>query len=346
MFEIGSNPDSLSLIDAGHTFNELKKLKIDQKNLALISDDNLKSDRIKKENCRTIMMLSNPNDYRLFYQTLDRESKDKLNQAESFQIFSEPINNLYQPDRPDQAVICSYLALKYPNVDQLIMHDHFRSDLKVSSANDILLLQSVLMHNPQGIQEIRGLSDLTTEQNVKRQQVLKNIAIAFLVNENLHKKSLDILKDIPPQNFTDEDKKTVQLSIDFLSASIILASADKKDEEAISQFNLLDKALVFYRDKFSSQENNIELKIPKNIKMALEEKSKYVNGFFPKDGKETLSPKGSEEVSPVAPVLDKDHLQVISNQLILNALRERPSVAPAQGQADEPARRFSDRFFS
>jgi hypothetical protein len=183
MFEIVHNQDFLSLIVRGKELIEIKKLKIDQKNLALISDDNLKSDRINEENCSTVIMLSNPNDYRLFYQTLDQESKDKLNQTESFQIFSDPINNLYQPDRPDQAVICSYLALKSPNVDQVIMHDHFRSDLKASSANDILLLQSVLMHNPQGIQEIRGLSDLTTAQDDKRQQVLKKTPPLKIVSE-------------------------------------------------------------------------------------------------------------------------------------------------------------------
>lgn len=316
MLVIGNNPNSISLIIAGHTFNELKKLKIDQKNLALISDDNLKSDRIKEENCRTVIMLSNPNDYRLFYQTLDRESKDKLNQTESFQIFSKPINNLYQPDRPDQAVICSYLALKYPNVDQLIMHDNFRSDLKASSANDILLLQSVLMHNPQGVDKLR-VQELRPEHDIRRQQVLKNIAIASLVNENLHEKSLDILKDIPPHNFTAEDKKTVQLSIDFLSTSIILASADKKDEEVISQFNLLEKVLKVYGDKFNTPEHNITLQMPENIAKTLEEKKKFEMGIVATQNKETLSPKGSEEVSPVAPVLDKDSLQlVLKNQFL------------------------------
>jgi hypothetical protein len=346
MLTIGSKPDPISLIVTGHTFKELKKLKIDIKNLDLISDDDLKSDRIKEENFQDVIMLSNPNDYRLFYQTLDQESKNQLNQTESFKIFNEPINNLYQPDRPDLAAKCSYLALKYPNVDQLIIHDHFRSDLNVLLARDILLLQSILMHNSQEVDAIRGLSDLTDEQDNKRQRVLKNIAIASLVNENLHEKSLDILKDIPPQNFTAEDKKIVQLSIDFLSASIILASTENKDEEAISQFNLLEKVLKFYGDKFNTPQHNIALHMPENIAKALEEKKKFEMAVLATHNKETLSPKQFGEISPVAPVLEKDSLQSISKQVILNALKEIPSVTPAQVRVNHADPRFISRFVS
>lgn len=336
MLTIGNNKNTLD-----YNFDSFSDIGVDIKNLSLKNETDKTDNRINEY--ATLLKVLSPDDFNTFYQILTDAQKTSLNQKNSYQRLSNSLQNLNISGQEFQSKICSILALKHQNSADLIRNPEFKSSLNIENIANILLFQSVLMHNPQGVQEIKGLSGLTSEQDDKRQQVLKKIAIASLVNENLHEKSLDILKDIPPQNFTEEDKKIIQLSIDFLSASIILASTDNKDEEAISQFNLLDKALVFYRDKFSSKEDNIELEIPKNFKMALEEKSKYVNGISPKDGKEELSPKVFGEISPVAPVLEKDSLQLVLKQLILDTLKERPSAMPAQGQANGPAGGSADR---
>ena len=322
--------DSISYL-----INLTTNLGIDIKKLSLISDPSKTENRIN-EYAKVIRVVSS-NEFSSFYQSLSENQKSLLNQRNSYQKLSEPQNNLNIPNKTLQSEICSFLALKHPNSIALIRNPEFKSSLNIEYINDILLLQSILMHNSQEVDAIRGLSDLTDEQDNKRQQVLKKIAIASLVNENLHEKSLDILKDIPPQNFTEEDKKIIQLSIDFLSASIILSSTDNKDEEAISQFNLLQKVLKVYGDKFHTTEHNITLHMPENITKALEEMKKFEIGIVATRDKETLSPKESEEISPIASELKKDHLQLISNQVILNALKERPSAMVAQGQANGPA---------
>jgi hypothetical protein len=301
-------------------------IQIDTKNLSLIENEEIKDKRLS--HFREMIELLSQDKFNLFYQSLDEEQKNFLNQNEYYRFLSSTIN--YQSVSQINSSQSSYLALKSRNVSQLIVDDNFVAQFPFNNIIDILLFQSILMHNSQEVDAIRGLSDLTDEQDNKRQQVLKNIAIASLVNENLHEKSLDILKNIPPQNFTEEDKKIVQLSIDFLSASIILASNENKDEEAISQFNLLEKVLKVYGDKF--EEHNITLQMPENIAKALEEKKKFEIGYLPKDNKEEFSPKVFGEISPEAPNLTRDHLQLISNKVILSALKERPSAMVAQGQ--------------
>jgi hypothetical protein len=322
-----------------YLINLTTNLGINIKNLSLISDPS-KTENIINEHDEVIRVVS-PNEFSSFYQSLSEDRKSSLNQRNSYKILSNPLENLNIPNNTLLRKLCSFLALKHPNLIALIRNPEFKPSINIRYINDILLLQSILMHNSREVDAIRGLSDLTDEQDNKRQQVLKKIAIASLVNENLHEKSLDILKDIPPQNFTEEDKKIIQLSIDFLSASIILLSTYNKDEEAISQFNLLQKVLKVYGDKFNTPEHNITLHMPENITKALEEMKKFEMAYLPKDNKEDLLPKVSGEISPVAPNLTRDHLQSISNQVILSALKERPSAMLAQGRGEaitDPAR--------
>ena len=343
MLTIGNNTN-VSYSRFKQDFDSISNLGIDIKNLSLISDPSKTENRIN-EYAKVIRVVSS-NEFSSFYQSLSEDQKSSLNQRNSYKILSNPLENLNIPNKTLQSEICSFLALKHPNSIALIRNPEFKSSLNIEYIGDILLLQSILMHNSQEVDAIRGLSDLTDEQDNKRQRVLKNIAIASLVNENLHEKSLDILKDIPPENFTAEDKKIVQFSIDFLSASIILASTENKDEEAISQFNLLEKVLKFYGDKFNTPEHNITLHMPENITKALEEMKKFEIGIGATKDKETLSPKESGEISPVAPVLKKDSLQSISKQVILNALKEIPSVTPAQVRVNHADLRFISRFVS
>jgi len=314
-------------------FNILKKeLKIDTKNLTLIEDDNLKNKRL--ENFSEMIELLGQDKFNLFYQSLDDGQKNILNQNEYYNFLSSTLN--YQSGAVINSGKLSYLALKSSNVDKLIADDNFVAQFPFNNIIQILSTQSILMHNSEEIDKLRA-QELRPDHDIRRQEVLKNIAIASLVNENLHEKSLDILKDIPPHNFTAEDKKTVQLSIDFLSASIILASTDKKDEEAISQLDLLEKVLKVYEDKFRDPEHNIEVKIPENIKMALEEKSKFMNGVVAIHNQEKLSPKEFGGLPLLAPVLEKDSLQLVLKELILSSLEERPSAIPAHGQVDRTA---------
>ena len=48
------------------------------------------------------------------------------------------------------------------------------------------------MHNPQGIEALKDLVDLTAEQDEKKNTILKNVAISSLINPNLHDKAKQI----------------------------------------------------------------------------------------------------------------------------------------------------------
>jgi hypothetical protein len=330
-------------------FDSISNLGINIENLSLTSNKDITDERktdLTKKRFKYFYILSkilSPNEFNSFYCSLSEDQKTSIQDNDNYQITSNPLQSLNDPDLRSESQISSLFALKHPNLGSLIKNPEFRTDYSIFNIGSILLLQSILMHNPQGVDEIRGLSDLTPEQNNKRQQVLKKIAIASLVNENLHEKSLDILNGILPQQFTQEDKKTIQASIDFMSVKIEKSISENKNEQTVYQFNLLEKVLNFYADKFSTPEYNISLHLPENITKALEEKKKFEMGVVATQNKETLSPKEFGEISPRAPVLEKDNLQVISGQVILNTLKQRPSAIPAQGQVVGTATTIRDR---
>lgn len=330
MLTIGNNANvSYSIFK--QDFDSISNLGIDIKNLSLISDSSKTENRIN-EYARVLKVLS-LEEFDSFHTSLTDSQKSSLDSRGSFSILSNPSQNLNIPNQRLQSEICSFLALKHPNSIALIRNPEFKSSLNIENISDILLLQSVLMHNPQGVDEIREISDLTSEQNDKRQQALKKIAIASLTNENLHEKSLDILNGILPQQFDADDKKTIQTSIDFLTASIKSAISSENNKEVISQFNFLSKVLKVYGEKFNTTEHNITLILPENITKTLEEKKKFDEsvGTTIRD-EETLSPVMFGEISPVAPILNKDNLIEISNQLILTTLKEVdvPENSPIQ----------------
>jgi len=322
MLIIGNNAN-VSYSRFKQDFDSISNLGIDIKNLSLISDSSKTENRIN-EYARVLKVLS-LEEFDSFHTSLTDSQKSSLDSRGSFSTLSNPSQNLNIPNQrlQLQSEICSFLALKHPNSIALIRNPEFKSSLNIENISDILLLQSVLMHNPQGVDEIRGISDLTSEQNDKRQQALKKIAIASLTNENLHEKSLDILNGILPQQFDADDKKTIQTSIDFLTASIKSAISSGNNKEVISQFNFLSKVLKVYGEKFDTTEHNITLILPENITKTLEEKKKFDESVRTTiRDKETLSPVMFGEISLVAPVLNKDNLIVISNQLILTTLKE------------------------
>jgi hypothetical protein len=336
MLTIGNNKNTLD-----YNFDSFSDIGVDIKNLSLINDPSKTETRVHQYSI--LLNALSPNEFNLFHDNLSSEQKDFLNKRRSYKVMSNPLQNLDIPKQESQSKFCCIIALKHPNLARLIRDDNFKSDYKINFIYDIALLQSILMHNSQEVDEIRGITDLTPEQNEKRQQALKKIAIASLANEKLHEKSSEMLSGILPQEFNADDKNTIQTSINFLTASIKSEISSGNNEEAISQFNFLLKVLKVYGEKFNATEHNITLLLPENITKAMEEKKKFDTSIVITEDKETLSPKEFGEISPVAPILKKDNLGVISNQVILNALKERPSAMPAQGQANGPAGGSADR---
>lgn len=246
-----------------HRINILYSMYIDADRLVLIKTEDETARKLRIENLYFISQFLDHADFAEFSKTLNgneikelarisNDSEHHLNPSASFE------------DNPN----ASHNAIKKANnIDEIrtiIAKENFTSKCDLNDY-DIILMQSILLHNPARFDELLTLAFDSTQDSKKTQEVVKNIAIASLINPILHDKAKDALKPFTPHQFNDFDKNHIQQSLLFLCARIQLFIKNNQDDEALKQFDLLKENLRFYGEKL-----DLKIQLPENIIEALE----------------------------------------------------------------------------
>lgn len=272
-------------------FISLLKLGIDLDNVSLIEDiemtgsgvEDIEMTRMRLSNMLFLFRLLSKEKYsaldtklnpsQLYYQI---HHHDIYSYRDKIEILSNPLSNIGHSELSGS---CYYKALQTSDCEFLIMNKKFDISYLTSSSyphfkiSDILILQSTLMLNPSIISRLKSIDDkdLTPEQNIGRLEVIKNITISSLVNEKLHKKALDFLKEIPFESFTEQDFTLIQLSVDFLALRMQKSIADGNDEQAHNQIELLFKTLTFWNEKIYQENKEFSIRLPSSLEHALKD---------------------------------------------------------------------------
>jgi len=308
---------------------QLNSLKIDLDKLVLIDPQraDLKSNRI--DSYGAIIRILSSDNFETFLSDLSPTQKQELNDKNSFKRFSDPKNNfvinISSSRQHPQEEMCSYLAIRNENnsdrIRELITDPNFlTSSSAINQGYNFLALQSLLMHNKVGIDELRVIGSLTDEQDEKKNIVLKNVAIASLINPNLHDQAQEILGGFQSSQFNDQDKESIKNSFKLLTAQIEKSISENQDEKLLKQFDILVKNLQIYGEKLDitiEVPNKImdAIKIKKNADLALLEPAK-----FPLK-------EGSNELA--AEVLFGDNQKDIINLSVLKTLKEGARIERA-----------------
>jgi hypothetical protein len=271
-------------------FISLLELGIDLDNVSLIEDIKITESRVAGNkmteerliNLFFLFRLLSKEKYSAFLTNLDPSQRyyqiyenDMYGNRDEIEILSNPLSNLVHSKLSGS---CYYKALQTSDCEFLIMNKKFDISYLTSSyphfkISDILILQSTLMLNPSVISRLKSIDDkdLTPEQNIGRLEVIKNITISSLVNEKLHKKALDFLKEIPFESFTEQDFTLIQLSVDFLALRMQKSIADGNDEQAHNQIELLFKTLTFWNEKIYQENKEFSIRLPSSLEYALKD---------------------------------------------------------------------------
>jgi hypothetical protein len=267
------NYNSSREADASDEFlKNASDLEVDLDRLILVNtsaNHDLTQKRI--DNYGVLIRILSDDEFKTLYSQLDlRRSRDGIS---SFEKLSNPENNLNIDGGKLQEELCSYLAIKKAKTPEEIRKLITNPDFLKSASFKIdeleyAIFQSFLMHNPQGIEALKNLTDLTPEQDEKKNVILKNVVIASLINPNLQDKAKEIL-NLEVVEFDDRDRQGIKNSLTFLSVQIKKSIAENQDDKLLKQFDVLAKALEFYDNKL-----DIAIELPVNILEATEEKLK------------------------------------------------------------------------
>ena len=263
-------------------------------------------------------------EFEAFYSQLDDSQKEELLNRNSFKRLREPENNLNIDGQQAQEELCSYLAIKKATpeeIRQLIINPDFlkSASYKINESN-YTIFQSFLMHNPQGIEALKNLTDLTPKQDKKKNVILKNVVIASLINPNLQDKAKEIL-NFEVVKFDNRDRQGIKNSLTSLSVQIKKSIAENQNDKLLKQFDVLAKALEFYGNKL-----DIAIELPVNTLEAIEEKRK-LELALPDSSKKYIK-EISEPNNLATDVLSGDNRKKIIEVSVLNTLIKGASATP------------------
>ena len=295
--------------------NTVDELGINLDQLTLDPPSIEKPDLTEKRlfNYATLVRILNHEEFNSFYENLGVTQKEGLQSKNSYEKFINPRNNLTIFNQDKQEEICSYLAIKKAQnpqeIHELIIDPNFlKSKLIKCKPYDLVLLQSLLMHNPQGIEALKDLVDLTAEQDEKKNTILKNVAISSLINPNLHDKAKQIFDKFDLAEFNDQNKESITNSLTFLSAQIEKSIAENQDDKLLKQFDIFVKALQIYGNKL-----DLTIEIPENIMDAIKARTNLELALPNKMSDQKASPNYAKDV------LSGD----IGDQIILKILKKQ-----------------------
>ena len=246
-----------------HRINILNSMLIDPNKLVLIETKDATIKRLRVENLYFISQFLDHKDFAEFSKTLNgneinelarisNDSQHHLNPSASFK------------DNPN----ASHNAIKKANnIDEIraiITEENFTSKCDLNDY-DIILMQSILLHNPERFDELLTIAFESKQDSKKIQEVVKNIAIASLINPISHNKAKDALMLFTPDQFSDFDKNHIQESLLFLCAGIQIFIENNQDDEALKEFDILKENLRFYGEKL-----DLKIQLSENINEALE----------------------------------------------------------------------------
>lgn len=315
-----------------HYIEQLNSLKIDLDKLDLI-DPQSEAERVDLNKIRVrefvyLLTILNSDKFNNFFTDLSPQNKIELQNRNSYKIFSDPKNNLII-STPARQIIqeerCSYLAIRNENqsdgIRQLITDNNFLTNpSSLNSYLDFLTVQSLLMHNGEGIVGLQAIEGLTSEQDEKKNIVLRNVAIASLINPNLHDQAKEILDGFQSTQFNDQDKESIKNSFKLLAIQIEKSISENQDEKLLKQFDILVKNLQIYGEKL-----DITIEVPNKIMDAIKIKQNADLALL--DPAKFPLKEGSSEL--VAGVLLGDNQKDIINLSVLKTLKEGARIERA-----------------
>ena len=272
-----------------------------------------------------LIRILSDDEFEAFYSQLDDSQKEELLNRNSIKRLREPENNLNIDGQQEQEELCSYLAIKKAKttdeIHKLITNPDFlkSTSFKIDESN-YAIFQSFLMHNPQGIEALKNLTDLTPKQDKKKNVILKNVVIASLINPNLQDKAKEIL-NFEVVKFDNRDRQGIKNSLTFLSVQIKKSIAENQNDKLLKQFDVLAKALEFYGNKL-----DIAIELPVNTLEAIEEKRK-LELALPDSSKKYIK-EISEPNNLATDVLSGDNRKKIIEVSVLNTLIKGASATP------------------
>jgi hypothetical protein len=332
------NYNSSREADASDEFlKNASDLEVDLDRLILVNtsvNHDLTQKRI--EDCSVLIRILGDDEFKAFYSQLDDSQKQKLlnlepeiertsNGISSIERLSNPENNLNIDDQKLQEELCSYLAIKKAKtpeeIRKLITNPDFLKSVSFKiNELEYTIFQSFLMHNPEGIEALKNLTNLTPEQDEKKNVILKNVVISSLINPNLQDKAKEIL-NLEVVEFDDRDRQGIKNSLTFLSVQIKKSIAENQDDKLLKQFDVLAKALEFYGNKL-----DIAIELPVNILEATEEKLK-LELALPDSSKKYIK-EISEPNNLAKDVLSGDNRKKIIELSVLSTLVKGSSASP------------------
>lgn len=329
--KLTDNNDSIRQLTEDLT--QINSLKIDLDKLVLINpqsdDDGVDLNNNRLTNYGVIIRVLSSNDFRTFLTGLGDQKRGTLEAKGSFKRLLDPKNhfviNISSSRQPKQEQICSYLAIRNENnsdrIRELITNpDFLTSSSAINWGIDFFTLQSLLMHNKEGIVGLQTIEGLTSEQDEKKNIVLRNVAIASLINPNLHDQAKEILNGFHSTQFDDQDKESIKNSFKFLTAQIEKSISENQDEKLLKQFDILVKNLQIYGEKL-----DITIEVPNKIMDAIKIRQNADQALL--DPAKFPLKEGSSEL--VAEVLLGDNQKDIINLSVLKTLKEGARIGGA-----------------
>jgi hypothetical protein len=330
MINLKLSEDIDFLTNENTNLNQMESLMIDIDKLDLInSQENSLTQHNRVMFYGVLVMLLNNDKFKNFFNDLDSLEKTQLQQDPSFPIFFDSNNNYVKNISPSttpfEEEYFSYLAIRNENnsdrIRELITDPNFlTSSSAINEVYNFLALQSLLMHNKLGIDELRVIGSLTGEQDEKKNIVLKNVAIASLVNPNLHDQAQEILSGFQSSQFNDQDKESIKNSFKLLAAQIEKSISENQDEKLLKQFDILVKNLQIYGEKF-----DITIEVPNKIMDAIKIKQNADLALLDP----VRFPLKEESNKAGAEVLFGDNQKDIINLSVLKTLKEGARIEGA-----------------
>jgi hypothetical protein len=309
---------------------QIENLKIDIDKLDLInSQKNPDTQYNRLMFCGVLVLLLSNDKFKNFFNDLDSGEKTQLQQDAYFPIFFDANNNyvknISSSTSPFEEEYFSYLAIRNENnfdrIRELITNpDFLTSSSSIKDCFNFLTLQSLLMHNGEGIVGLQTIEGLTSEQDEKKNIVLKNVAIASLINPNLHDQAKEILDRFQSTQFNDQDKESIKNSFNFLTAQIEKSISENQDEKLLKQFDILVKNLQIYGEKL-----DITIEVPNKIMDAIKIRQNADLALL--DPAKFPLKEGSSEL--IAEVLLGDNQKDIINLSVLKTLKDGARIGGA-----------------
>lgn len=202
-----------------------------------------------------------------------------------YQILANPDDNLDKKDYP----YCALLSLKKASdKNKIINLVACASQNRFYDDEIIILLQSIMKHNPQAV-------EIMKQESSKCINMLNKIGLASLCNPQMHDDAVQILKLYRIKSFDGYKNAIITNSIKHLYAKIQRFIGENQDDKAIQYINVMLGSLDLIYELSKDSLSDFKNLLPKSFCILID--------TYRVDGKDMQTPESNLKKSKI--ILDK-----------------------------------------